>query len=255
MKINVFKILLISILSMFSVYSYADCATIRSFKESYSNNFQKNEVFFIKGVALDVYEYGRTVKVIEDLKGNFDDESSVFVWGQGHPSGSGFICPTFERQDNITQYQENDTLIMLVEKSYGIDVCIETSSDYATFTCGYSILKLSNGFVTGRIFPPLEEWGYPEEITMPWKELQVSLNSTAIQSVRIKNNVYQQNGTVFFENRENKVVELSFYDLTGKLIHEAITTSNSYRLVLAGNIFVCKINMNNDIQTIKYIVP
>ena len=243
---------------MISVHSNASCLfTLKSFTENYSNNFQKNEIFFIKGVALEIYEYGRTIKVIEDLKGNLDDKSSIFVWGGGAPSEeSGFICIANARSESMLWYNENDTLIMLVGKPYVHEECIETSGDYATFECGYSILKLSNGLVTGRIFPPLNEWQYPPEITMSWEELQAYLNNiTAIQPIYIKNNIYQQNGTIFFENSGNKVVKLSFYDLSGKLVHEAITTSNSYRPALAGNIFVCKINMNDEVVTIKYIAP
>ena len=237
---------------MLSVYSYADCSET-SFKENYLKNFQKNEVFFIKGVALDVFEYGRTIKVIEDLKGNYTGESSIFVWGTGFPSNvSEFeACMTVERWDIITQYQENDTLLILVSPVV-FENCLETFGDYATITCAYSVLKLLNGFVTGYIHPWGDLWG---ETTMPWEELQeLLLNSTEIQSVKIKNNIYQQNGTIFFENLENKVVKLSFYDLSGKLIHEAITTSNSYHPVLTGNIFVCKININDKLHTIKYIV-
>ena len=244
---------------MLSAHSNADCVMgEKSFKENYLNNFPKYEVFFVKGVALEVYEYGRTVKVIEDLKGNFDDESFIFVWGAGFPSEeSGFTGFETNRCDLITLHQEKDTLIMLLgapvvfefEEGSGI----EAHGDYATIECAYSVLKLSNGLVTGRIFPA-EVWEvYPQEITMSWEELQTSLNTTAIQSVKVKNNIYQQNGTIFFENSGNKVIKLSFYDLSGKLMHEEMTTSNSCRPALAGNIFVCKINMDDEVLIIKYM--
>ena len=249
MKREIFKTLPISILLMFSVPSNADCIFgEKSFKENYLNNFQKDEVFFIKGVALEIYEYGRTIKVIEDLKGNFAGESFIFVWGGGFPSDdSGFIGFETNRSDVITWYQENDTLIMLLGKPIVFEGGIETSEDYATLECTFSILKLSNGYVNGYIMTDIG--------TILWEELQeLLLNLTAIQSVKVKNNIYQQNGTLFFENQENKVVKLSFYDLSGKLVHETITTSNSYRPVLTGNIFVCKINIDDEIQTINYIV-
>jgi|GEM_PF-2592967 len=248
MKKEILKTILISILSMLSVYSYADCIET-SFKENYLKNFQKNEIFFIKGVALDVFEYGRTIKVIEDLKGNYTGESSIFVWGAGNPPAD---CMTIERWDIITQYQENDTLVMLISPVV-FENCLETFGDYTTITCAYSVLKLSNGFVTGHIYPWGELWG---EKTMSWEELQELLsNSTAIQSIEIQNNIYQQNGTIFFGNSENKITNLLFYDLSGQLVHEATTTSNSYRPILKGNIFVCKIKIKDKLYTIKYIVP
>ena len=255
MKTKVLKILLIGVLLMLSALSKASCEKVILFKENYLNNFQKDEVFFIKGVALDVFEYGRTIEVIEDLKGNFTDESSIFVWGDGHPSpGSGFFCISNERMDNIIQYNENDTLIMLVKKPYVHEGCFEDLDDYATFPCAFSVLELSNGFVTGYIYPPLDPELLWEENIILWEELQEELlNLTAIQSVKIKNNIYQWDGTIFFENQENKDVKLSFYDLSGRLVYEIMTTSNSYRPSLTGNIYVCKINIDNELLIIKYI--
>jgi len=245
-------VLLISILLVIAGCSSepvlcADCIPF-TFKQTFLKKFQDNDIFFIKGVASDVYKHGREIKVIEDLKGNFNGKTSIFVWGMSSTS----FCDNKGRQDmrvdDIVQYHENDTLIMFIEKTRkSFDNDNEKPSDYATISCHPSILKLSNGYVTGGIYSGIE--------TMSWEDLQILL-TTSIQTTRIKNNiVYQYNGTIFFENSENKAIKLSFYDLSGKLVHEAITTSNSYRPVLTGNVFVCKININNKLQTIKYIVP
>ena len=237
------------------MHSNACCETWMIFQENYVTNFQKNEVFFIKGIAGDLYEYGRHIEIIEDLKGNLAGESSIFVWGDGCPS-SDIPCMMTRRLDNMSLYNENDTLIMLItraEKRFDED--IETSSDYATFECAFSVLKLSNVFVTVCAYPRLLP-DLCEEITVSWEELyEELLNHTAIQTVKTNNNIYQWNGTIFFENPENKVIKISFYDLSGRLVHEAITASNSYRPVLTGSVFVCKINVNDELRTIKYIVP
>jgi len=256
MKKEIFKIMLISILSMLSTHSNACCEKVILFKENYLDNFQKDEVFFIKGVALDVFEYGRTIKVIEDLKGNLVDESYIFVWGAGRPSDGRPYLPTLRMEDMLS-YNENDTLIMLLTKPYVREEGIETSDDYATFPCSFSVLKLSNGLVTGYIYTPLNPDILYEENIVSWKELQKELlNSTAIQSVETNDTIYQWNGTIFFENTENKAIKLLFYDLSGKLAHEATTTSNSYRPpILTKNIFICEININDKLHTIKYIVP
>jgi len=257
MKRIFLNILLISILSILSMHSNASCAYLRSFQEAYLKDSPKDDIFFIKGVAWDVFEYGRYIEVIEDLKGNLADESPIFVWGGGCPSDRDkYVCMSSSRMV-MTQYNENDTLIMIVNKiSVSYDGFIETTDDYAIIGCACSVLKLSNGFVTGLIFPPLEWWQDPEEITMPWEELKaLLLNPDAIQSAKINNNICQWNGTIFFENQEYKTVKLSFYDLSGRLVHEVITTSNSYHPVLTRNVFVCKININDELRTIKYVAP
>ena len=89
-----------------------DPYTILSFKGTYLRDCQKDEVYFIKGVANDVYEYGRTIEIIEDLKGNYTGRSSIFVWGSGCSSQGGG-CIIGDRFDNMLQYNDNDTLIMM----------------------------------------------------------------------------------------------------------------------------------------------
>ncbi len=236
----------ISLEELHSLLNPTKC-NVLSFKKNYLANFQNDEVLFIKGEALKSHEYGRSIKVIEDLKGNFTGESSIFVWGSGYPSDDSVGCMPNLRVDHISLYQENDTLIMLAAKA--ADKCIETSNEYQTIACARSILQFSNGFVTGCIM------GDREISTISLEELYSLLNHTGIQAVVAKNNIYQWNGTIFFENPEDKVIKLSFYDLSGKLVHDAVTTSYNYRPVLTSGIFICRINIAGKLQTIKYIAP
>jgi hypothetical protein len=68
--------------------------------------------------------------------------------------------------------------------------------------------------------------------------------------------IYELGGTIFFDNPGNKTVLLSFYDSSGKLIHEAKTNANNYRPPVnnTGAIVICKIKNDNKQQTLKYIV-
>ena len=112
-----------------------DCY-VKSFTETYPDYFKKNRVFFIKGMTLDAEKDGYNIKVIEDLKGNFTRKSNIFVWN----GGGG----------DIAQYH-NDTLIMHLMKCKDSDDSIDYT--YMTLPCTYSVLKLSNGYVTGYIYP------------------------------------------------------------------------------------------------------
>ena len=129
-----------------------DCSTLKSFTESYSDNFKTNGVFFIKGVTLDAEKDGCNIKIIEDLKGNFVSKSNIFVWHSG--------------SDIIRYYEKNDTLIMLLNGCRKIDEDI----DYATLTCTHSVLKLSNDSVIGYIYPDKGDGQ-----TAIWNELQKEL--------------------------------------------------------------------------------
>ena len=177
MKKKYVMFLLTSVLSLFSLNSKASCSSSgASFKENYARNIQDEQVFFIKGVALDVVEYGRHIKVIEDLKGNFTGNTTILVWGGGD-SSSGRNCISNEKLDYLALYQENDTLIMLV-KPVTYENCVEVFGGYTTFSCKQSVLKLSNGYVTGLINPYI--WDEPwQEVTMPWDELQKFLSNVS----------------------------------------------------------------------------
>jgi hypothetical protein len=166
-----------------------------SFTENYSMNIQNDGIFFIKGIALDMFKYGRKIKVIEDLKGNFTGNSPVLVWGEGRND-----CIEINRWDHLSLYNQNDTLIMMLEETHKrCSDDVERSGDYATVTCAYSILKLSNGNVSGYITPQEERDMWYKDMsreemqtfvkdmsqeeylrlfweTMQWDELQKKLN-------------------------------------------------------------------------------
>ena len=125
------------------------------FKGLYLRDFQKDKVFFVKGLALDVCEYGRNIEIIEDLKGNFADTSFVFIQD---------CCRI---GDALIKHHKNDTLIMLFEKTY--------KKDYITLI-GHSVLKLSNDYVTGYINNSCGLLEENERETMLWKKLQAELD-------------------------------------------------------------------------------
>ena len=81
---------------------------------------------------------------------------------------------------------------------------------------------------------------------------ETSINSNAKSAA-----IYQSNGNVFFDNPDKKNVRLSFYDLSGKLVHEGITTSDRYNPIFTGTgaVFLCVINVDNKQETIKYVAP
>jgi len=139
-----------------------------SFKFTYLRSRNVQEIYLIKGIAMDIYEYGRNIKIIEDIKGNYNGESSIFVWGEGYPSeDSGFVSIYCNRVDNITNYNEKDTLIMFLYRIDGeYEGFIEKSGDYATLIGSRSTLKFSNNFVIG---PINTLW---DTETMQWNEFQ-----------------------------------------------------------------------------------
>ena len=144
-----------------------------TFKQTYLSYFHDDDVFLIKGVALDVDGHGRKIEVIEDLKGNFTDKSSIFVWGS-----TGVLCSNkFEqidaRFDFITQYQVNDTLIMFIRNAHiRFNGDIESPNDYTTLLSYSSIIKWSNGYVSGWI----NNW----YVDVLWDDLQKELQTRLI---------------------------------------------------------------------------
>ena len=148
------------------------------FKGAYLINFQSDDIYFIKGAALDVYKYGRNIELIEDLKGNFSKETTIFiVWGNG-------TAPIeLNRWDYMPSYKNRDTLLMLLKPAGDLmkfipkgEPFFEKKGDYTTLSSMHSILKLSNGYVTGYISPWDERPKWWQE-DMPQEDMILFLES------------------------------------------------------------------------------
>jgi len=152
------------------------------FIDSYLIQFQCDNVYFVKGIAQDtVYEYGRNIKLLEDLKGNFpQDIGTIFTaFGAGYFNHNDFVL----RVDYLPIYKKQDTLLMLLISGMNYwevrDLYIPQREDeeagYVTTDCCHSVLQLSNDSVIGRIYYK-EDIGYkvyPD--TIPYKYFQKRL--------------------------------------------------------------------------------
>ena len=162
-----------------------------SFLDGVSITSKNSDFYVIKGVVLGTYRRnGLTVRLVEDLKGNFPKGVITFnVWKNIN------ICYPDGRHDCLSCYDYQDVLIMLLTP--------EIPRGYTTLQCIRSVLKLSNGYVTGNILTwdeILEGWGlgnmtkeeaisYIESLTdeerklyairntLSWNELQKRLNN------------------------------------------------------------------------------
>ena len=134
---------------------------LSSFIKNVSKYSENDSVYVIKGLALDEYEYGRKIRLIEDLKGNFPANVTEFIaWGDG------FGVIESARFNHLARdYDKQDVLIMILttydyrlaslwealkhESVLGVPF-FENSGDYRTIGCTYSaVLKLSDDYVTG----------------------------------------------------------------------------------------------------------
>jgi len=148
---------------------------------SFLETIEMHTPFLIKGVASDAIEYGRRIRLIEDLIGNFpkDVGNSFIAWGAG-----GFIyISACSKVDHLTIWENGDTLLMLLfphfedeterARKYLEDIgrpecipvlLIEKPGDYITLPGRYSVIKLSGDSVIGRfICPDVEQLKYLPE--------------------------------------------------------------------------------------------
>jgi len=128
----------------------ACCSRFTSFLDGVSITSKNNNVYVIKGIASETFKNGRKIRLIEDLKGNFPKSVITFNVWKNH---IGNIFDT--RIDDLGLYDNQDVLIMLLVQ--------EKPNDYTTLGCIPSVLKLSDGYVTGKIIPCwkdiIEMWG------------------------------------------------------------------------------------------------
>ena len=133
----------------------ANCAVL-SFLEGVSEYSKCSNVFFVKGIVLDAYEYGLNIRLEEDFKGNFPENANTFLaWGSNLNS-----LLEDNRLDDLNLYEKQDILFMILTPSPDWsemipykNTWIEKQGDYSTLTCTNSVVKLSDGFVTGCILP------------------------------------------------------------------------------------------------------
>lgn len=159
-----------------------------SFIEGVSRYVENDSVYVIKGIAMDTYEYGRKIKFVEDLKGNFPENVNEFMaWGDGfgviESARIGHLANYYDKQDVLimllTTYDYRLAQFWKIsefESVFGVPF-YEKSGDYRTIGCTYCILKLVDGYVTGfDIFP------WESTIKAPWNDfyeiLQESLKPT-----------------------------------------------------------------------------
>jgi hypothetical protein len=152
-----------------------------SFMEGAAMYSKCSNCFVIKGIALETNEYGLNIQFVEDLKGNFPENVNTFIaWGDD----SNFNAFCVNRWDDLTIYNNQDVLIMLLTPARDWSDMIpeytwlEKAEDYTTLSCTFSVLKLSDGYVTGHILPfkELETTDTLPVDNMTWKEFQTRLN-------------------------------------------------------------------------------
>ena len=136
---------------------------------SFYHTYKKYGHFFIQGLILESHEeYGKKIKLLKDFTGHFPEDDQIFIaWGSDKISWD-------ERLDNLRMYNEQDTLLMVLapKTSFTSDGKMDyIHGEYNTFSCAFSVLKLSNGIVCGYITSC-----YKGEQYMPWEEFQILLN-------------------------------------------------------------------------------
>ncbi|MDR2233613.1 MAG: hypothetical protein LBE56_10895 [Tannerella sp.] len=152
-----------------------DCE-LYSFLEGVAKTKCKSNRFLIKGRVTGAYEYGLTIKLIEDLKGNFpeNNNNTFTVWGSNGRT---------DRVDRLDiGYDEQEMLIMLVMPAVGRSedwdpdyIWLEQSGDYATMTCQFSVVVLQGDQVTGYLLPRDND-GVRRERTISLKDFNNIIN-------------------------------------------------------------------------------
>ncbi|MDR1737674.1 MAG: hypothetical protein LBR66_02485 [Candidatus Symbiothrix sp.] len=142
----------------------------RSFLELVSiaegNSF--NDYYIVRGIVKsEPIEYaGREFQIIDDLKGNFGEASSLTLWGEYAANGQW-------NEDNVYdfRYNKGDTLILFVTKSSWIAEDDVEYEYYQISICGgCRILNFSEGNVIGYINE------LSSEETMPYEQFVEQLN-------------------------------------------------------------------------------
>ena len=171
---------------------------------------QMSSFHIVKGVALDAYKYGRRIKLVEDLIGNFPINVDTFIAYGGMDKSRMFTGTDYGRQEYLACYdcfKKGDILIIALKQATGLDEYlagllaagfssgyieerrkalegnwVETSEDFTTFPCHNSVLWLRNDNVLGHIrFEWRENGGTKNHVSlMSWRNFQRELRGSAV---------------------------------------------------------------------------
>ena len=117
-----------------------DCSSVQDFITTANDkDYFGEEIFFIMGEVQEVFKYGYRINILEDLRGNYKDKSSITVreWD---------VC-----SGHMSYYNAGETLIMLIIPPTTQLADFGRSIDFETITCCYTVLKYANDSVTGYI--------------------------------------------------------------------------------------------------------
>jgi hypothetical protein len=228
------KTIAIILLSVFCIDMIACDCSIQAFMTNYVNNYNNDDFFFIKGIKMKTEHHGMQIKLIEDIKGNFQENKNILmVWGD-----SGATC----RLDHSAIYNDNDTLYMLLKKT---DMAgnfltpdnedFEKEEDYMTINCGYSIVKFSNGYITGKITSVANDTSmlladFPDQSSNLYR------SSTKLTNPKFRKGIYlYPNPTVsqlFVELDHNIVLPLraEIYNIAGRLVLSKDYTESAFTI-------------------------
>ena len=231
------SILLISILSIIAGHSCSDksdknedlnqppsvstdCRYSKGFIETYRDVIEYDGVFFVKGVVTASGSYGKKIKIIEDIKGNFKGSASITLWNH------------WEFGVADSNYELNDIMLILMTK-IGDDFGDSDNSDpwtkqriddYCTIGCSVSTLLLSDEYASGTINTR------SEKISVSWKDLQERLHPSCQSDIEFvenyhanikKDDVFFIKGTVVDERCSYWIKIKPIKDLKGNFPNES----------------------------------
>lgn len=224
-----------------------DCELI-PFNSNYSNNYNSQDVFFIKGIKLKTVYHGIKIRILEDLKQNLQKDT-IMVWCS---DGNSF------RIANSEWYNDNDTLLMLIIKTdlegndpgdlNDIPDDLEKSDDYMPIHCAYSFLNNSNGLVSGKIT------SVQQDTTMLVSDF-VKQFSTVIKSPNYNSKVKiypnPANSELHFDISGHFTfpVVAEIYNSSGQLVQVAKSNAAKYIInlcPLTNGLFIVKVKDDNN---------
>jgi hypothetical protein len=135
-----------------------DCRDTEGFIDFYQKNNKTDEsILLLKGIVVkeNVLDAGIQIKIIEDVRGNFNSqESQLIFWGSG----------VNESPDNISSYKLNDILFLMAKKRAWINSNgDERPGYYSTVGCAHCITQLIDGYVVGVLYNGYKEDNLTED--------------------------------------------------------------------------------------------
>lgn len=214
----------------------------------YSANCFLNDTTLANPYLTDIWYniWNKFTLTVEDSKGNIAKDSIMVRFSAYYESPLGYAPITIIKGDSILlEVSDRGGILPYSHIVWSPGEWLSDPNSSSTWCKAEREVTYSYQFV--------DSVGCPGSSANP---IWIIVNPASILSLDDSSDFYQHGEYVFFTNDKGELIQLSFYDLSGRLLEGTVTKKDRYKPNLKNQTgtFLCRITKGKNTQVIKYLI-